>query len=72
MASDNSDNNHSKFLMGAALLSFGTALITFGPFLLQAIQHWQTKEQRELTKELTRLQVEEMAMKVATMRESKS
>lgn len=60
------DNNHrTKHLaIIASTIAAATVVITFGPFVLSAIQHYQEREQRALTKKLTKLHIAEAEVRL--------
>jgi len=60
-------NKNVQWLI-AGTIALATVAITFGPFLITAIDHYQSKEQRELTKKLTKLQIAEAELKLQKLR----
>lgn len=61
-------NGHSSFKIFAIGATVGTIILAAGPFVITLIQHVQSREQKELTKQLTKLQIEEMELKLLKQR----
>jgi hypothetical protein len=61
---EGNNHSHKHLAIIATTIGAATMVITFGPFILSAIQHYQSREQRALTKKLTILHIQEAEMRL--------